>query len=205
MAHAQVDYLYKILLLGTSAVGKSSLLLRFADDTFKENQVSTIGVDWKIRTVEIDGKRIKLQLWDSAGQERFRTIASSYYRGAHGVAIVFDLTDEKSFAAVESWLGEIGEHASAKVRRILIGNKNDLEDARVVDEAEARAFAAGAGMQYMETSAKSADNVSEAFLAMTRDIYEKLGSGATISPRIVAGVTLAIPEAKSVKNKDGCC
>jgi Ras-related protein Rab-1A len=203
-SQAQVDYLYKILLLGSSAVGKSSLLLRFADDTFKENQVSTIGVDWKIRTVDVNGKLIKLQLWDSAGQERFRTIASSYYRGAHGVAVVFDLTDAKTFAAVESWLEEIGEHANESVRRILIGNKNDLKDDRVVDEEEARAFAKSAGMQYIETSAKSSANVTEAFMNMTRDIFASIGTAA-VAPRSPPGVVLSVPDGKSVEKKKGCC
>lgn len=199
-----VDYLYKILLLGSSAVGKSSLLLRFSDDTFKENQISTIGVDWKIRTVEMNGKQMKLQLWDSAGQERFRTIASSYYRGAHGVVVVFDLTDAKSFESVDSWLEEIGEHAPT-VRRILIGNKSDLVDQRAIDEADARAFAKKNGMQYMETSAKSADNVTEAFLAMTKDIYESTGD-TLITPRSDPGITLSIPEGSSLKKKNtGCC
>lgn len=202
---ARVDYLYKILLLGSSAVGKSSLLLRFADDTFKDNQISTIGVDWKIRTVDIDGKQIKLQLWDSAGQERFRTIASSYYRGAHAVVVVFDLTDVKSFEAIESWLEEIGEHAPS-VKKILIGNKSDLVDERAVDENDALAFAKENGMQYMETSAKSADNVTESFLAMTREIYESGGETA-ITPRNATGISLGVvPEGDSLKTSNaGCC
>lgn len=199
-----VDYLYKILLLGSSAVGKSSLLLRFADDTFKDNQISTIGVDWKIRTVELDGKQIKLQLWDSAGQERFRTIASSYYRGAHAVVVVFDLTDVKSFEAIESWLEEIGEHAPT-VRKILIGNKSDLIDERAIEEADARAFAKENGMQYMETSAKNADNVTESFLVMTREIYESTGD-TPITPRGDGGISLRIPAGSAVKEaSSGCC
>lgn len=205
-SQTDVDFLYKILLLGSSAVGKSSLLLRFADDTFKENQISTIGVDWKIKTVDMNGKRIKLQLWDSAGQERFRTIASSYYRGAHGVAIVFDLTDAKSFESLESWLEEIGEHASGSVRRILIGNKNDLEDERAVKEADARAFADNAGMQYVETSAKSASNVTEAFMNMTKDIFDSIGSNGTVAARPVSALDLGMPDGKSVgEKKSGCC
>lgn len=200
-----IDYLYKILLLGSSAVGKSSLLLRFADDTFKENQISTIGVDWKIRTVQVEGKQIKLQLWDSAGQERFRTIASSYYRGAHGVAIVFDLTDKRSFEAVESWLEEIGEHASENARKILIGNKSDLEEERTVEDKTARDFATSHGMQYIETSAKNADNVTDAFMTMTREIYKNIGSSVIASREGDSGIQLSIPEAKSVKSKDACC
>jgi Ras-related protein Rab-1A len=200
-----VDYLYKLLLLGDSAVGKSSLLLRFADDTFKENQISTIGVDWRIKTVELDGKRIKLQLWDSAGQERFRTIASAYYRGAHGIAIVFDLTDEKTFENVESWLDEVGQNAAPGVRKILIGNKVDLTSERVIDSARARAFADSAGMVYIETSAKHATNVSEAFLAMTREIYVAVGRGSILLRNDIESLTISGVKGDLMTDKRSCC
>ena len=100
------DYLFKLLLIGDSGVGKSCLLLRFADDTYTESYISTIGVDFKIRTIELEGKTVKLQIWDTAGQERFRTITSSYYRGAHGIIVVYDVTDESTFANVKQWLQE---------------------------------------------------------------------------------------------------
>jgi Ras-related protein Rab-1A len=200
-----VDYLYKLLLLGDSAVGKSSLLLRFADDAFKENQISTIGVDWRIRTVNLDGKCIKLQLWDSAGQERFRTIASAYYRGAHGVAIVFDLSDEKTFENVEIWLEEIGKNAAPNVRKILIGNKMDMTSERVVDSARARAFADSVGMAYIETSAKSAKNVTEAFLAMTREIYDAVGRGSILLKNDLESLTISELDGNLMRKNGGCC
>ena len=117
------DYLFKILLIGNSGVGKSSLLLRFADDTFTDNFMPTIGVDFKIRTLEVDGRTIKLQIWDTAGQERFKTITSSYYKGAHGIIVVYDITDKESFKNIDTWMNEVEKHASDNVSRILVGNK----------------------------------------------------------------------------------
>mmetsp|Transcript_1325 Transcript_1325/g.3547 ORF Transcript_1325/g.3547 Transcript_1325/m.3547 type:complete len:155 (-) Transcript_1325:896-1360(-) len=117
---AEYDYLFKLLLIGDSGVGKSCLLLRFADDTYTESYISTIGVDFKIRTLELDGKTIKLQIWDTAGQERFRTITSSYYRGAHGIIVVYDVTDQESFNNVKQWMNEIDRYANEKVNNCIL-------------------------------------------------------------------------------------
>uniref|UniRef100_A0A452XJL2 GTP-binding protein n=1 Tax=Aegilops tauschii subsp. strangulata TaxID=200361 RepID=A0A452XJL2_AEGTS len=133
---SEYDYLFKLLLIGDSSVGKSCLLLRFADDAYVDTYISTIGVDFKIRTVELDGKSVKLQIWDTAGQERFRTITSSYYRGAHGIIIVYDVTDRESFNNVKQWLSEIDRYASDSVCKLLVGNKCDLVDSKVVDTEE---------------------------------------------------------------------
>lgn len=135
------DYLFKLLLIGDSGVGKSCLLLRFADDTYTESYISTIGVDFKIRTIELDGKTIKLQIWDTAGQERFRTITSSYYRGAHGIIVVYDVTDVESFNNVKQWLHEIDRYACDNVNKLLVGNKSDLTSKKVVEHATAKEFA----------------------------------------------------------------
>uniref|UniRef100_A0A0M3ICE7 Ras-related protein Rab-1A n=1 Tax=Ascaris lumbricoides TaxID=6252 RepID=A0A0M3ICE7_ASCLU len=132
------DYLFKLLLIGDSGVGKSCLLLRFADDTYTESYISTIGVDFKIRTIELDGKTIKLQIWDTAGQERFRTITSSYYRGAHGIIVVYDITDQESFNNVKQWLQEIDRYACENVNKLLVGNKCDLTSKRAVEYNSAK-------------------------------------------------------------------
>lgn len=177
----EYDYLFKLLLIGDSGVGKSCLLLRFADDTYTESYISTIGVDFKIRTIDLDGKTIKLQIWDTAGQERFRTITSSYYRGAHGIIIVYDVTDQESFDNVKQWLNEIDRYASEKVNKLLVGNKSDLTAKKVVSYEAAKEFADSVGMELLETSAKNATNVEKAFLAMAQQIKTRMATQAALS------------------------
>jgi len=131
------DYLFKLLIIGDAGVGKSSLLLRFADNTFTSAYINTIGVDFKIRTVNIDGMTIKLQIWDTAGQERFRTITATYYRGTHGVIVVYDVTEKESFENVRRWMAEIDNNCDTQqnpVNRVLVGNKCDMEDHEVTDQ-----------------------------------------------------------------------
>ncbi|OTF74723.1 ras-related protein Rab-35-like protein [Euroglyphus maynei] len=161
------DYLFKLLIIGDSGVGKSSLLLRFADNTFSGTYISTIGVDFKIRTVEIDNERVKLQIWDTAGQERFRTITSTYYRGAHGVIIVYDVTNGDSFHNISRWLQEIEQNCEVE-NKILVGNKNDDPSLKVVLTKDAQRIAELMKIQLYETSAKENINVEEMFLAITK-------------------------------------
>jgi len=176
------DYFFKILLIGDSGVGKSCLLLRFADDSWTDTHISTIGVDFKIKTLNIDGKTIKLQIWDTAGQERFRTITSSYYRGAQGIILVYDCTDQESFSNVKQWMGEIDRYACENVNKLLVGNKTDLVNEKVVDQATAKAFADSMGIPFIETSAKNATNVEQCFLSMARDIKNRLSEGTGDQP-----------------------
>ncbi|KAM8761775.1 ras-related protein Rab-8B isoform X1 [Acanthopagrus latus] len=168
------DYLFKLLLIGDSGVGKTCLLFRFSEDAFNTTFISTIGIDFKIRTIELDGKKIKLQIWDTAGQERFRTITTAYYRGAMGIMLVYDITNEKSFDNIRNWIRNIEEHASSDVERMVLGNKCDMNDKRQVSKERGEKLAIDYGIKFLETSAKSSINVEEAFFTLGRDIMTRL-------------------------------
>jgi Ras-related protein Rab-8A len=168
------DHLIKLLIIGDSGVGKSCLLLRFTDDTFTPSFITTIGIDFKIRNIELDGKRIKLQIWDTAGQERFRTITTAYYRGAMGIMLAYDVTDMRTFDNIRNWMKSIEQHASESVDRILVGNKCDLSEKRVVSTEMGKALADEYSIKFFECSAKNSINVEEAFISLARDIKKRL-------------------------------
>jgi Ras-related protein Rab-1A len=166
------DYLFKLVLIGDSGVGKSCLLLRFADDNFTDSYISTIGVDFRFRTITIDKKTVKLQIWDTAGQERFRTITSAYYRGADGIIMVYDVTNQDSFEHVEEWLSEVDRYANENTAKLLIGNKADLLEQKQVSEETARRFSEKLNIPFLETSAKTSTNVDAAFLTMAKELIK---------------------------------
>lgn len=171
---AKYDYLIKLLLIGDSGVGKSCLLLRYSDDSFTQSFITTIGIDFKIKSILINESKVKLQIWDTAGQERFRTITTAYYRGAMGILLVYDVTDEASFLSVRNWMRQIDQNAAENVNRILIGNKCDMEDARKVTYEAGKSLAAEFNIQFFETSAKLNSNVEKVFLSIASDIVERL-------------------------------
>uniref|UniRef100_UPI00358FB5A8 ras-related protein Rab-35-like isoform X2 n=1 Tax=Myxine glutinosa TaxID=7769 RepID=UPI00358FB5A8 len=197
----EYDHLFKLLIIGDSGVGKSSLLLRFADNTFSGSYITTIGVDFKIRTVEMDGERVKLQIWDTAGQERFRTITSTYYRGTHGVIVVYDVTSAESFVNVKRWLHEIGQNCD-DVSRVLVGNKNDEPGKKVVESADAQRFAEQMGIALFETSAKENVNVEEMFTWITQQVLETKKRSAIRQKSQTDVVKL---KGKGGKKKKSCC
>eukprot|EP00310_Coccolithus_braarudii_P009001 CAMPEP_0183361046 /NCGR_PEP_ID=MMETSP0164_2-20130417/56217_1 /TAXON_ID=221442 /ORGANISM="Coccolithus pelagicus ssp braarudi, Strain PLY182g" /LENGTH=206 /DNA_ID=CAMNT_0025535499 /DNA_START=34 /DNA_END=654 /DNA_ORIENTATION=- len=199
-AATEYDYLFKLLLIGDSGVGKSCLLLRFADHTYTESYISTIGVDFKIRTIDLDGKTIKLQIWDTAGQERFRTITSSYYRGAHGIIVVYDVTDLESFNNVKQWLSEIERYASENVNKLLVGNKCDLSNKKQVEYDQAKAFADNLDIPFLETSAKNATNVEKAFLTMAAEIKNRIAS----QPSMKTTKSNIVVSGQDVSQGDSC-
>jgi len=170
------DFLFKLLLVGEADVGKSSILLRFTDDTFSEEQASTIGVDFKVKMMTTSsGNKVKATIWDTAGQERFRTLTSSYYRGAHGVILVYDVTRRETFSRLEELLEEINVYTpggGGKVVKLLVGNKIDLPD-RVVSRKEGETWAKQRGMIFIETSAKTKVGIQQVFSETIEKIMER--------------------------------
>ena len=167
------DYLFKILVIGDSFVGKTSLIQRFSDDIFMENYFSSIGIDFKIKIIEIDDKLIKVQVWDPCiGNDRFWNLRTSFYRGTLGIIITYDITDEQKFINLRIWIDKIILQAPIDTRIMLIGNKCDLSNERKVTEEEGKKLADEFGMLFFETSAKTAYNVNFAFETLIEDIIK---------------------------------
>ena len=164
------DYLFKILIIGDSGAGKSCLMLRYTRDDYRDNYMTTIGVDFQTRFIQIKNEIIKLLLWDTAGQEKFRSITEAYYRGSHGVLIVYDITDLKSFKNIKRWLSDIKSHALEDVQILLVGNKCDLIENRQVSYEQGKKLADDVGINFIETSAKTSMNVEEAFMMISTQI-----------------------------------
>ena len=204
MAEEEYDHIFKVLLLGNSDVGKSSLILRYVDQVWSDTFVPTIGVDFKVKTLEIDNKQIKMQIWDTAGQERFRNVISSYFRGSHGILLIYDITNRDSFKNLENWLIEIEKNASQNVLKILIGNKNDLVNDREIQSEEGQAFANRNGMEFIETSAKMNTNVTEEFEALAK-LMMKFNSENKNVLNKNEPKTLSAASGQDLNKKKKCC
>ena len=168
----------------------------------------TIGVDFKIRTINVDEKVCKLQIWDTAGQERFKTITSSYYKGAHGIIVVYDITDRDSFNAVHTWMSEIEKYTQDNITRILVGNKTDLENRRAVSFEEGQEMANHYGVRFLETSAKECKNVETAFTTMTREIKNNVAQtqpARKANAQAAATGTRQLGKPVAPQKKSGCC
>jgi small GTP-binding protein len=168
----EYDYLFKIVLIGDSGVGKSNILSRFTRNEFNLESKATIGVEFAQKTINIEGKIVKAQIWDTAGQERYRAITSAYYRGAVGALLVYDVCKYTSFENVEKWLKEMKDHADSQIVVLLAGNKADLKHLRAVKTDEAAAFAQKNSLAFLETSALEGTNVEKAFEVILNEIYQ---------------------------------
>ncbi|KAE8289811.1 Ras-related protein Rab-15 [Larimichthys crocea] len=180
----QYDVLFRLLMLGDSGVGKTCMLRRFTESEFDPSHISTIGVDFKMKTLEIDGVKVRVQIWDTAGQERYQTITKQYYRRAQGIIFVYDITNRPSFQHLAKWASDVDEFAPNMVQRILVGNKSDEELRRQVTTEQGSKLAEAYGMEFFETSAATSNNISESFTraaelvlqAHKRDVDNLLGS-----------------------------
>jgi small GTP-binding protein len=189
-----------MLIIGDSAVGKSCLLLRFAENKFTENFVMTIGIDFKVRHVEIDDAKVKLQIWDTAGQEKFRTITKAYYRGAHGILLVYDVTSIESFNQTRQWMQSIQENMLDPVAVIFVGNKCDAE--RTVSKEEAQDLANEFNVEYFETSAKTGEGVDQTFVRLAKLILDQQRERVQTN----AGYAVSLPSKSGQREEsDGCC
>lgn len=168
----EVKETYKILLLGDVSVGKTCILLRFSDNSFNDDQISTIGLDYRTKDINIDNKVITIAIWDTAGQEKFKCITKSFYKGAHGILIIYDVTDYKTFSNIIEWVYSIREVANKSIKLMLIANKIDL-DHRVVSTEEGKKIADDNNCFYMETSAKTNLHIDKVFEKITKEIYEE--------------------------------
>jgi Ras-related protein Rab-11A len=177
----KIDYVFKVVLIGDSAVGKSQLLARFSRNEFSLESKATIGVEFQTRTIVVDHKTIKAQIWDTAGQERYRAVTSAYYRGAVGAMLVYDITKQQSFEHVQRWLEELRAHADSNIVIMLIGNKSDLGNLRQVDTDTAREYAEKEGLSFLETSAMESTNVETAFFTVLSEIYKTVSKKALIA------------------------
>ncbi|XP_076944288.1 ras-related protein Rab2BV-like [Bidens hawaiensis] len=207
----EYDYLYKIVLVGDSGVGKSNILSRFTRNEFSLESKSTIGVEFATRTLEVDGKTIKAQIWDTAGQERYRAITSAYYRGAVGALLVYDITKKSTFDNLQRWLHELREHTDANIFLMMAGNKSDLSHCRAVSEQDGQSFAEKEGLLFLETSALESYNIEKGFQTVLTDIYRVVSMKALVAEEAVSGLpgkgtNIDIGGGDAFGNtKKGCC
>ncbi|KAH8824584.1 GTPase [Flagelloscypha sp. PMI_526] len=205
------DYLFKVVLIGDSGVGKSNLLSRFTRNEFNLESKSTIGVEFATRSINVDSKTVKAQIWDTAGQERYRAITSAYYRGAVGALLVYDIAKHGTYQNVVRWLKELRDHADSNIVIMLVGNKSDLKHLRAVSTDDATAFAQENSLSFIETSALDASNVEAAFQNILTEIYHIVSSktleqnDAPIGPSSGGTVSVAPTESTPAKQGGNCC
>lgn len=201
------NFVFKVVLIGESGVGKSNLLSRFTKNEFNHDSRTTIGVEFSTRTIQLDNFTIKAQIWDTAGLERYRAITSAYYRGAVGALLVYDISKHLTYESAERWLKELYDHADPHIVVMLVGNKRDLETLRTVPSDEARDFAEKKGLMFMETSALDSTNVEAAFNEVLTAIHKKVAS-REVTRGSISAVTLSSPIGPTSETQEkgrSCC
>ena len=197
---------FKILLIGDLGVGKSCVILRYIEGDFPGNIMSSIGVDFKLKQIELDDRLIKMQIWDTAGHEKFRTITTSYYNSAHAIIILYDITEKASFDHIKNWMIEIDKFGKQGVLKVIAGNKTDLEDNRTVNKEDAEHLAEKYGVKLWEISAKNNTNIEEMFLDTIKTLLEKNlkiageGVGSSLTNNIIIN-----KDKNKIKKKKKCC
>ena len=204
------EYIFKLILIGNSGVGKSSIIQRFMKNTFEESYKCTIGVDFLMKTLKINGKTVKLQLWDTAGQEKYKSMVASYYRGANVALVVFDITNHTSFENLPLWIENYYKNGPEQKNIILIGNKKDMEESRKVTRQEAELFSETNNMMYFETSAKEGDNIEYVFNYAAEKLMEFYGTQNENNLKMQMNDTNKLQshnfsEIRIEEHKKGCC
>ena len=183
----EYEMMVKVILIGDSGVGKTNIMSKFLKDQFMEESKATIGVEFGSKLFNHEGHKIKAQIWDTAGQEKYKAITGAYYKGSKGALVVYDITQKKTFENIEKWINDLKAAGDPKITIILIGNKNDLDDKRQVSKDQGEEKARSFGCAFLETSAYSGDNIDKAFNLMVKEIYEKFSNDSTGEDELAPG------------------
>ena len=176
----EYDYLFKLIIVGDTNVGKTNIMSKYIRDQFNFNSKSTIGVEFGTKIITIENKKIKAQIWDTAGQERYKSITSAYYKGAKGALVVYDITNKFTFDSVDKWVQDLNSYGDKNLTLLLVGNKSDLEEKRQVNKDEGEEKARSFGLGFIETSACSGDNIDQSFDIMLKEVLKKYMVSAEI-------------------------
>ncbi len=194
----EYEYLIKILIVGDSTVGKTNFIKKYVENKFNESYFASTGIDLITTSIKIEGKSFKIQIWDTAGQEKYRAMTKNLFLKTQGIVIIFDISNETSFINLKSWMNDIKEECSADIPMILVGNKLDLEDKRVIDKERAMEFAKNEKLEYIETSSKTGENINKALSLIIEKIYQRADSNSNFSFTLDDGTV-------KKKSKKMCC
>ena len=194
----EYEFLIKILIVGDSTVGKTNFIKKYVEDKFNENYFASTGIDLISTSIKIEGKSFKIQIWDTAGQEKYRAMTKNLFLKTQGIVILFDISNETSFINLKSWMNEIKDECSSDIPIILVGNKSDLEDNRVIDKERAMEYAKNENLEYIETSSKTGENINKALSLIIEKIYQRADSNSNFSFTLDDGTV-------KKKSKKMCC